>query len=207
MKRYIVAGIGTGVGKTVAAAVLTETLGGTYWKPVQAGDLDDSDTYKVQHLGGPECFFQPEYFRLTTPASPHLAAEIDGVRITLEDLKLPRLHDTERLVIETAGGLMVPLNDEGLLYIDVMKHWGFPVMLVTRHYLGSINHTLLSLYALKERKIPVAALIVNGDEHEPSERIYKAHFPEIPHIRLPQLEEVSQQNVGKIAAQWKKQLG
>jgi dethiobiotin synthetase len=207
MKRYIVAGIGTDVGKTVAAAVLTEMLDGTYWKPVQAGDLDHSDTFKVQHLGGPECYIRPEYFRLKTAASPHLAAEIDGVRIALEDLELPLLRDNESLVIETAGGLMVPLNDEGLLYIDVMKHWGFPVMLVTRHYLGSINHTLLSLYALKARNIPVAGLIVNGHEHEPSERIYKAHFPEIPHIRLPELDEVSASHIWKIAAQWKKQLG
>jgi dethiobiotin synthetase len=207
MKRYIVAGIGTDVGKTVASAVLTEYLQATYWKPVQAGDLDHTDRMKVQRMCGPGCYVLDEQFRLNTPASPHLAAELDGVSIRLDRLSLPKLHEHENLVIETAGGLMVPLNDEGLLYLDVIEHWKLPVFLVTKHYLGSINHTLLSLYALQQRKIEVAGLIVNGDRHEPSERIYEHHFPGLQWLFLPQLEVLSQNTIAQCAQQWKLQLG
>jgi len=207
MKRFIVAGIGTDVGKTVASAVLTEALQATYWKPVQAGGLDDSDLKNVQRLCGPGCYVLEERFRLNTPASPHLAAELDGVKIALEDLPLPQLHDHESLVIETAGGLMVPLNDEGLIFADVMEYWRLPVFLVTNHYLGSINHTLLSLSELKHRGITVAGLIVNGDRHEPSERIYAQHYPHIEHFFLPELETLSVLTIEKIATQWKQQLG
>lgn len=207
MKRYVVAGIGTDVGKTVVSAVLTEYLQATYWKPVQAGDLSDTDTMKVQRLCGPDCYVLAERFRLNTPASPHLAAQIDNIRITVEDLALPKLHDHESLVVETAGGLMVPLNDDGLLYIDVIAGWKLPVFLVTRHYLGSINHTLLSLYALLQRNIPVEALVVSGAEHEPSERIYRSHFPHIQLLHLPELETLSVRMIHQQAQQWKQQLG
>jgi dethiobiotin synthetase len=207
MKRFVVAGIGTDVGKTVASAVLTEYLAATYLKPVQAGDLENSDTMKVQRICGPDCYVLEERFRLNTPASPHLAAEIDGVSIQLSDLALPKLHDHENLVVETAGGLMVPLNDEGLIYLDVIESWELPVYLVTKHYLGSINHTLLSLYALQQRNITVAGMIVNGDRHEPSERIYTQHFPELKLLFIPQLETLSQNTIAQCAKQWKQQLG
>ncbi len=207
MKHLVVAGIGTDVGKTVVSAVLTEALQATYWKPVQAGDLANSDTMKVQRLCGPDCYVLPESFRLNTPASPHLSAAIDKVSITRDAFHLPKLHEHERLVIETAGGLMVPLNDEGLLYIDIIRDWKLPVALVTRHYLGSINHTLLSLYALQQRGIQVEWLIVSGERHGPSEAIYRTHFPELKWLFLPELGTISQQTIAQNAEEWRKPLG
>lgn len=207
MKRFVVAGIGTDVGKTIASAVLTEALQATYWKPVQAGGLDHSDKMTVQKLAGPDCYVLDELFRLRTPASPHLAAELDSVNITLADLELPSLHAHESLVVEMAGGLLVPLNDDGLLFADVIEGWKLPVMLVTRHYLGSINHTLLSLSELKNRGITVAGLIISGDRHEPSERIYCKLYPELEFFLLPQLEELNQHVIAKIGQQWREQLG
>lgn len=207
MKQLVVAGIGTDVGKTVVSAVLTEALQATYWKPVQAGDLDNTDTMKVQRLCGPDCYVLPESFRLKTAASPHLAASIDNVSITKADFKLPKLHEHESLVIETAGGLMVPLNDDGLLYIDLIKDWNLPVVLVTRHYLGSINHTLLSLYALKQRGIAVETLVVSGERHGASEHIFREHFPDLKWLFLPELEQIDKQTVAQNAQEWRKQLG
>jgi len=207
MKRFVVAGIGTDVGKTVASAVLTEALQATYWKPVQAGGLEHSDTKTVQQLAGPDCYVLEERFLLNTPASPHLAAELDRVTISLADLKLPQLHDHESLVVEMAGGLLVPLNDEGLLFADVIVEWKLPVMLVTRHYLGSINHTLLSLSELKHRGITVAGLIISGERHEPSERIYRALYPELEFYLLPELKELNQYVISKLGQQWREQLG
>lgn len=205
--RLVVAGIGTDVGKTVVSAVLTEALQATYWKPVQAGDLQNTDTMKVQRLCNPDCYVLPENFRLQTPASPHLAAAIDGVHITKDAFQLPKLHDHESLVIETAGGLMVPLNEEGLLYCDIIRDWKLPVVLVTRHYLGSINHTLLSLYALQQQGIQIEWLVVSGERHEPSEAIYRTHFPQLKWLFLPELETISQQTIAQNAEQWRKQLG
>ncbi|MES2554683.1 MAG: dethiobiotin synthase [Bacteroidota bacterium] len=207
MKRFVVAGIGTDVGKTIASAVLTEALQATYWKPVQAGSLDHSDRMTVQQLAGPDCYVLEERFLLKTPASPHLAAELDGVTIALADLKLPHLHDHESLVVETAGGIMVPLNDDGLLFADVISEWKLPVMLVTRHYLGSINHTLLSLSELANRGITVAGLIINGEQHEPSERMYQKLYPGLEFFFLPELKELNQYTISKLGQQWREQLG
>jgi dethiobiotin synthetase len=204
MKRFVVAGIGTNVGKTVVSAVLAELFAAAYWKPVQAGDLEDSDSMKIQRWCGPDRPVLKERFRLNTPASPHLAAALDGTTISAEDLSLP---PNDPLIVETAGGLMVPLNDDGLLYLDVIGHWQLPVFLVTRHYLGSINHTLLSLYALKQRGIPVEALIVSGNEHEPSERIFRQHFPEITVLHLPELETLSANTIAQCAQKWKQLPG
>ncbi|MDH4474365.1 MAG: dethiobiotin synthase [Fluviicola sp.] len=207
MKRFIVAGIGTDVGKTIASAVLTEALQATYWKPLQAGGLEHSDRKTVQQLAGPDCYVIDELFLLNTPASPHLAAELDNVKISLADLNFPKLHDHESLVVEMAGGLLVPLNDDGLLFADLITEWKLPVMLVTRHYLGSINHTLLSLSELTHRGITVAGLIINGEQHEPSERIYRTLYPELEFFFLPELKELNQYVISKIGQQWREQLG
>lgn len=207
MIQFIVAGIGTDVGKTVVSAVLTEALKATYWKPVQAGDLDHSDSMKVRSWCSSGCTVLPERFRLNTPASPHFAAECDGITISASDLALPDFENDRNVIIETAGGLMVPLNDNGLLYLDLIGQWKLPVFLVSRHYLGSINHTLLSIYALKQRKIELAGLIINGDRHEPSERIYRQHFPELLFSFIPELAAITPETISQSALQWIEQTG
>ncbi|MBE98804.1 dethiobiotin synthase [Flavobacterium coralii] len=167
MKLFIT-GIGTDVGKTVAAAIVTEALQADYWKPVQAGDLDNSDTHKIKkYISNSKTVFHPNSYALNTPASPHLAAALDGVTITLNAVKEPKTKNN--LVIEGAGGLLVPLNDTDTI-ADLIKP-DYKVIIVTRHYLGSINHTLLTLEALQHRGIQPAGIIFNGNENKPTEDI------------------------------------
>ena len=164
MRGYVVAGIGTAVGKTVVSAILVEKLRAEYWKPVQAGNLNASDTLRVQQLTQHGGVLHPEAWRLNTPISPHAAAAIDGVRIRRASLELPNGGTT--LIVELAGGLMVPLDTEpghGLSNIDLLKEWGLPVVLVANYYLGSINHTLLSVDAMRSRDIALSGLVFNGD--------------------------------------------
>ena len=167
MQKYIITGIGTEVGKTVVSAIVAESLRANYWKPVQAGDLNHSDSMKVDNWTD-NVNVMDERHCLKTPMSPHAAAEIDGVRIASHDFQIP---DVEPLVIEGAGGLMVPLNESGLTYLDLFQKWNLPVILVSRHYLGSINHTLMSIDALKQRSIPIKGIIFVGDEHPTTESI------------------------------------
>jgi dethiobiotin synthetase len=167
--RLIVSGTDTGIGKTVFAAGLAGALDGVYWKPIQAGLEDETDRATVLRLSGlaPERVL-PEAYRLRTPASPHLAAERDGVVIDPEALVLPA---TDRpLVVEGAGGLRVPLTRQ-VTYIDVMARWRAPVVLCARTTLGTINHSLLSIDALRTRNIPIAGIAFIGDENRESERI------------------------------------
>ncbi|WP_276497381.1 dethiobiotin synthase [Pontibacter litorisediminis] len=167
MKQYFVTGIGTDVGKTVAAAILTEALQADYWKPVQAGGLDFTDTDTVKSLVSNErSVFHPEAYRLKMAASPHKAAAAEGVEIDVKGMRLP---DTQNnLIVEGAGGLMVPLNKRYLV-LDLVQQLGLEVILVSRNYLGSINHTLLTAEVLRYRKIPVAGIIFNGEENATSE--------------------------------------
>jgi len=159
-KRIFVTGIGTGIGKTVVSAILVEKLKADYWKPIQSGDLDNSDTRAVQALvSNTVTKFHPEAYRLTQPFSPHKSAYLDGIIIDPEKIITP---DTDNmLIIEGAGGLMVPLNEQFLM-IDLVKKLDAEVVLVSQNYLGSINHTLLSIAVLKQHNIPVKGLIFNG---------------------------------------------
>ena len=161
-----VTGIDTGIGKTVVSAVLTKMLSATYWKPVQAGDLSTSDTITVGQLTG-ECPTSPEAFQLQTPASPHYAAAIDGVSITVQDIAVPK---TRPLVAEGAGGVLVPLNDRETI-LDLMIKVGLPVVVASRHYLGSINHTLLTLQAIRQRGLTVAGIVFLGPPTPPTEEV------------------------------------
>lgn len=173
MKRYFITGIGTDVGKTVASAVITEALHADYWKPVQAGDLENTDTMKVKRLvSNVQSQFHEEAYRFTQPMSPHAAAAADAVQIDTEKLILPETSNT--LIIEGAGGLMVPLKKD-FLVIDLIQQLKAEVILVSRNYLGSINHTLLSADALKNRGIPVAGIVFNG-EATPSSEEYILHY-------------------------------
>ena len=159
-KAIFVTGIGTGIGKTMVSAVLVEKLRADYWKPVQSGDLDTSDTRTVKSLvSNNVSVFHPETYGLTQPFSPHKSAAIDKITIDENKFVLPETDNT--LIVEGAGGLMVPLNDRFLI-IDLIKHLKTPVILVTQNYLGSINHTLLSVDALKQRGIPIKGIIFNG---------------------------------------------
>lgn len=165
---FVVTGIGTDVGKTVASAIIAQRLQCVYWKPVQSGDLDKLDSDKVAALtSGVQ--IHPEAIKLTQPMSPHAAAEIDGVKISLDDFKIPFID--ESIVIEGAGGILVPLNDEGLCYIDVFEKWGIPVIVVSKHYLGSINHTLMTLEILQYRGVPIHGILFNGEENKSTEQI------------------------------------
>lgn len=167
MKNYFVTGIGTDVGKTVVAAILTEALEADYWKPVQAGDLDNSDTIKVKNLiSNTKTVFHPEAYQLTEPMSPHAAAEIDNVNIDINNIDIPNTNNN--LIVEGAGGLMVPLNDKDLI-IDLIKKLDLEVILVSQNYLGSINHTLLSIEVLKAKGIKIAGIIFNGEKNEATE--------------------------------------
>lgn len=167
MKLFIT-GIGTDVGKTVASAIITEALEADYWKPIQAGDLSISDTHKVKsQISNSKSQFYPNSYALNTPASPHLAAEIDGITIDLEKIEEP--VTVNHLVIEGAGGLFVPLNNQDCV-IDLIKP-DYKVIVVSRHYLGSINHTLLTIEALKNRKIAIAGIVFNGKENQSTESI------------------------------------
>ena len=159
-KPLFVTGIGTGIGKTIVSAVLVEKLKADYWKPVQSGDLENSDTITVKNLiSNSQTVFFDEAYRLTQPFSPHKSAAIDGISIKPENIVLPVTSNT--LIIEGAGGLMVPLNTDFLM-LDLIRQLGAAVILVSQNYLGSINHTLLSAYALKKENIPVRGIIFNG---------------------------------------------
>ncbi len=194
-KSYFITGIGTDVGKTVVSAILSEALEATYWKPVQAGDLDFSDTLKIKAYCSDKVRFLQERFRLNTPASPHLAAKLDGIEIQLSDFELPQVKGN--LLIEGAGGLLVPINEKGLLYIDLIQHFNLPVILVSRHYLGSINHTLLSLEALKNRNINVEIIVFVGDENPATESVILSHYQIQKVIRIPLAEEINTEFVSK----------
>lgn len=166
--KLFVTGIGTDVGKTVASAIITQALEADYWKPIQAGDLDNSDSHKVKsQITNPKSQIFENSYKLNTPASPHLAAAIDGITIDLKKIIEPKTKN--HLVIEGAGGVLVPLNNEDCI-IDLIQK-DYKVIVVSRHYLGSINHTLLTFEALKSRKIEVAGILFSGDENKASEEI------------------------------------
>ncbi|RAR72570.1 dethiobiotin synthase [Flavobacterium aciduliphilum] len=167
MKLFIT-GIGTDVGKTVTSAIITQALEADYWKPVQAGDLDNSDSHKVKaQISNPKSQIFENSYKLNTPASPHLAAALDGITIHIKQIKEPKTKN--HLVIEGAGGILVPLNDSDCIVDLIQKD--YKVIVVSRHYLGSINHTLLTYEALKTRKIAISGIVFSGDENKASEEI------------------------------------
>ncbi|MCG8237275.1 dethiobiotin synthase [Tenacibaculum finnmarkense] len=170
MKKYFITGISTEVGKTVASAIFTEALKADYWKPIQAGELDDSDSHKIKKfISNKKTIIHPNSYALKTPMSPHAAAEIENITIDLAKIIEPKT-DNENLVIEGAGGLFVPLNNTDTI-LDIIKP-DYKVIVVSRHYLGSINHTLLTVNLLKEKGFDVS-IIFSGDEHKTTEQIIK----------------------------------
>ncbi|WP_425076609.1 dethiobiotin synthase [Psychroserpens sp. S379A] len=169
MNTYFITGIGTDVGKTIASAIITEALEADYWKPIQAGDLQHCDTKKVQQLiSNKVSKFHSNSFALQTPMSPHAAADIDGISIEPKHIKPPKTKN--HLVIEGAGGLLVPINHKHTI-LDLIKPT-YKIIVVSRHYLGSINHTLLTLNLLQEKGFDTS-VIFSGNEHKTTEDIIK----------------------------------
>jgi len=167
MKLFIT-GISTDVGKTIASAIITEALEADYWKPIQAGDLDNSDSHKIKsYISNDKTVIYENSYKLNTPASPHLAAELDEITIDIKRIEAPKTDN--HLVIEGAGGLLVPLNETDCI-IDLIKK-DYKVIVVSRHYLGSINHTLLTIEALKARNISTAGIIFSGAENKATESV------------------------------------
>jgi dethiobiotin synthetase len=166
--KIFITGIGTDVGKTIASAIITQALEADYWKPIQAGDLENSDSHKINsYISNQKTIVHENSYKLHTPASPHLAAELDGITIDLKKISEPKTKNN--LVIEGAGGVLVPLNNSDCVIDLIQKE--YKVILVYRHYFGSIYHTLLKIEALKIRKIQVAGIIFSGDENQATEEI------------------------------------
>jgi len=203
-QQYIIAGIGTEIGKTFIASILTESLEADYWKPIQSGALDFTDTHAVQSLiTNHKTIFHPEAYRLTEPLSPHAAAAIDGVEIQLSNFELPITDNN--LIVELAGGLMVPLNKD-TTNLDLIKQLNLPVILISKNYLGSINHTLLSIEVLKSSNIDIKGIIFNG-ESNPSSEEYILDYTQTTLIgRVNQEQNISQETVKKYAERFRKTL-
>jgi dethiobiotin synthetase len=185
MNNIFITGIGTGVGKTVASACVTEALGAQYWKPIQAGLQDTTDTQTVRALISEPSHVKDELYRLHMPASPHLAASREGITIYEEKIveRAKQMQKADQpLVIEGAGGLMVPIS-QNVFTIDLIKALGAKVIIVAQNYLGSINHSLLTAMALKQANIPVIGWIFNGDHHSNEEDIIGwSNYPRIARI-------------------------
>ncbi len=192
MNTYFVTGISTDVGKTIASAIITEALEADYWKPIQAGELDNCDTKKVEQLvSNAKSKFHPNAYALKTPMSPHGAATIDGVKIDIKKIKTPKTNN--HLVIEGAGGLLVPLNDKDTVFDLIQPKQN--VIVISRHYLGSINHTLLTVSVLKEKGFNVS-IIFSGNEHKSTEDIIKK-MTQVPIIGRIEEEPYFDKNVVK----------
>lgn len=196
----VICGTDTDVGKTVVSALVVQGLGATYWKPVQSGLEGGSDSGRLQALLQlPGTRLLPEAYRLQTPVSPHWAAELEGITIDPARLALPAVAGA--LVVETAGGLLVPLRRDWL-QIDQLAAWGLPVLLVARSGLGTLNHTLLSVQALRQRSIPLLGLVLNGPLH-PDNPATLAALAQAPVLaQLPPLEPLT---AAGLAAQWQAQ--
>jgi len=167
--RFVVSGTDTGIGKTVFSAALTAALDGYYWKPVQSGLDGETDSQAVARLANlPQSRILPEAYKLSAPLSPHQSAALDGKAISADAFAVPPTKGP--LVIEGAGGLLVPLSDD-LVFADIFARWKIPVILCARTNLGTINHTLLSVEALKHRHTPIGGIVFIGDENIETQRI------------------------------------
>lgn len=202
MKRIFVTGISTEVGKTIASAIITEALEADYWKPIQAGDLGHSDSHKIaQLISNKKTVIHKNSYALKTPMSPHAAASIDGINIQLDQIKEPQTAN--HLVIEGAGGLLVPINQKETV-LDLIKPT-YEVVIVSRHYLGSINHSLLTIGWLKDRGFNVS-IFFSGDEHPTTEEIILSKTG-IPCIgRISEEQSFDAELIRKYATQFRESL-
>jgi dethiobiotin synthetase len=185
----IIAGIHTGIGKTVCSAVICQALGYDYWKPVQAGELDNTDSIFIgKNVANTNCVVHAERYRLNIPASPHYAAEMDGIEMKAGDFVLPKTSN--QIVVETAGGIMSPLSNS-LLNIDLMAQLNLPAIVVSNNYLGSINHTLLTVGAMQQRNIPIKGLVFSGKEFA-STREFILQYTKLPLLfSIPHFDNIN----------------
>ncbi len=197
--QFIIAGIGTEIGKTLISAIFRQGMQADYWKPVQSGNPEEADALFIgQMTRVPEGKIWDSSYMLSQPLSPHTAAEIDGIRISLDHIQLPL---TERsLIVELAGGLMVPLN-ESETNLDLIAHIALPVILVSKNYLGSINHTLLSYEILKAKQIPIAGIVFNGPANASGERFILQHTGLKVLLRVPELAQINPEIIQEYAQQ------
>lgn len=195
---YFVTGIDTDSGKTLASAILCEALGFDYWKPIQAGFPTDSATIKSWL---PNVSIHPEAHVLKTPASPHAAAKIEGIAIDPRKIVLPKT--TNGLIIEGAGGCLVPLNDSDFV-IDLVPRLNAEIILVADLYLGSINHTLLTVHLLQTRNYRVKGIIFNGEPNPESERIILKHSGYQCLLKIPKESQITVETIKRSATELKK---
>ncbi|HEY0299349.1 MAG TPA: dethiobiotin synthase [Arachidicoccus sp.] len=207
-RKIAILGIHTDIGKTVTSAIMVEALKADYWKPVQAGDLENSDSIKVQSLvTNNQSVIHGEAVKLLMAASPHTAAANENSEYNFKEFKVPKTENT--LLIETAGGIYSPM-DESHTMLDFVEYFGWETVLVCRNYLGSINHTLLSLEAVKCRNIKVLALIINGQRNESSESFIKNYSGVVHVVYVNELERITKEAVSHEAnnflQQWKEMM-
>jgi len=196
-KSIIVAGIGTEIGKTLISAILTQALQADYWKPIQSGNPEDADALFIKKMTRlPHLKVWDSAYVLSQPLSPHTAAEIDGVTIELEKIQLPQTQNS--LVVELAGGILVPINNQQT-NLDLIKKLNLPVLLVSKNYLGSINHTLLTYQIIKDSQIPIMGIVFNGPSN-PSGEKFILNYTQLPVVlRVQQEEEITSETILKYA--------
>jgi dethiobiotin synthetase len=197
---YFVSGIGTDIGKTISCAVLAEAFKADYWKPIQAGNIESSDPMIIQNLitnTVTEIHIPSYSFEL--PASPHFAAEKEGIDIEIDKIKIPKTKNT--LFIEGAGGLLVPVNRNELV-IDLIEELNVPVILVVRNYLGAINHTLLSIEALKQRRIKLTGVIYNGGNRLENIDFIEKFTGARTLGSIPEMEVINKETISREAAKF-----
>lgn len=201
-KQIAIVGIGTEVGKTLVSAIACVAFNATYWKPIQTGYLNgegDIDSRTVHHWTN--AIIHPEAYLLQEPLSPHIAAEIDQVKIDINSIQIPK-DIVGNLIIETAGGLMVPINDH-LVYLDIIQQWNIPVILTMNQYLGNINHTILSIEMLKSKNIPILGIVSNGIALPDTNR-WIEQYSKVPIIlEIPRIENITAEIIQELADQLK----
>lgn len=204
MHKIIVAGSGTDVGKTIVSAILVTLMKGDYWKPIQCGEEENSDTVIIKQLidTTKHQVFSPAY-SLKAPLSPHHAARLEDVSINVDTIVPPKT--TRPLIIESVGGIFVPLTPK-TLSLDLFKSWDSQWIVVSKHYLGSINHTMLTLHALKQQNISIAGLIFNGHPNPASEEVI-LEISKLPLLgRLLPEKNIDQQTIQRYVKQWQPSL-
>lgn len=197
--KYFVTGIGTNVGKTLVSTILCKALDADYWKPVQCGSLDETDSNYIQKYSNATTF--PETYKLALPASPHLAAQKENVIIDLNNFHLPETKNN--LIVEGAGGMLVPLNDNELV-IDIAEKFNLPLIIISAFYLGSINHTLLTLEVAKQRKLKIECVIFSGERDNSTEVIIHKFYPDVKIAFIPHLNSITQDTINEAANNFKK---
>ena len=194
---YFITGIGTNVGKTIVSAIITEALKADYWKPIQSGTNEGLDSTTVKELiSNTKTIIHPEAYLLKEPLSPHMAAKIDGIAIELENIQLPKSQNN--LIIEGAGGLMVPINNKHYV-IDIAKKFDCEIIVVVSNYLGCINHSLLTIDYLIKHNFKIKALIFNGDFSEEVKASIRNYVPNIKNIDIPSMTLINKEIIQSAA--------